>query len=62
MRVLHAARKNLCLRAGERLSASETGARVWDVLQNCVMPVAFLLLATCSLVGDSYNPFIYFQF
>ena len=54
--------KNLCLRAGERLSASETGAKVWDVLQNCVMPVAFLLLATCSLVGDSYNPFIYFQF
>ncbi len=54
--------KNLCLRAGERLSASETGAKVWDMLQNCVMPVAFLLLATCSLVGDSYNPFIYFQF
>ena len=25
-------------------------------------PVILLLLATCGLVGDSYNPFIYFQF
>ena len=54
--------KNLCARLGERISENETGEKVWDVLQNCVMPVIFLLLATCSLVGDSYNPFIYFQF
>ena len=25
-------------------------------------PVILLLLSTAGLVGDSYNPFIYFQF
>ena len=27
-----------------------------------LVPVVLLLLATANLVGDSYNPFIYFQF
>jgi len=27
-----------------------------------IMPIALLLLATMTLVGDSYNPFLYFQF
>lgn len=54
--------KELCLRLGERVSAVQSGKRFWDVLQNCVMPVVLLLLSTCALVGDSYNPFIYFQF
>ena len=27
-----------------------------------VFPIILLLLSTASLVGDSYNPFIYFQF
>ena len=31
---------------------------VWQI----VMPVILLLLATMTLVGDSYNPFLYFQF
>ena len=31
---------------------------VWDVLH----PVALLVLAAMALVGDSYNPFLYFQF
>lgn len=30
----------------------------WEVLH----PVALLLLSAMALVGDSYNPFLYFQF
>ncbi|MBR5126184.1 MAG: MBOAT family protein [Oscillospiraceae bacterium] len=35
---------------------------VWNVVVYSVIPVIFLLLSTACLVGDSYNPFIYFQF
>ena len=28
----------------------------------CIIPLVLLLASTASLVGDSYNPFIYFQF
>ncbi len=38
---------------------------VWYVAYNFVatlLPIAFLILATLALVGDSYNPFLYFQF
>ncbi len=34
----------------------------WDILFYSVLPVILLLLSTACLVGDSYNPFIYFQF
>lgn len=36
--------------------------RMWNVVLYCVIPVLLLLLSTASLVGDSYNPFIYFRF
>ena len=36
--------------------------KVWNVVFYCVLPVVLLLLSTACLVGDSYNPFIYFQF
>ncbi len=36
--------------------------RAWNVVFYSVLPVVLLLLATANLVGDSYNPFIYFQF
>lgn len=36
--------------------------KVWNILFYSVLPVILLLLATANLVGDSYNPFIYFQF
>ena len=39
-----------------------TLAKVWDVVYYSLIPVALLLLSTACLVGDSYNPFIYFQF
>ena len=35
---------------------------VWEIVQNSVVPVVLLLASTCALVGDSYNPFIYFRF
>ena len=38
------------------------GGGVWDALRYGVIPVILLLLSTAALVGDSYNPFIYFQF
>ena len=34
----------------------------WDGFRKSLLPVLFLLLATCALVGESYNPFLYFQF
>ena len=37
-------------------------AGAWEIWHSCAVPVVLLLLATCSLVGDSYNPFIYFRF
>ena len=45
---------------GEKLSAR--GGRGWDIVRYGVIPAALLLLSTAALVGDSYNPFIYFQF
>ena len=45
---------------GGKLSAR--GGGVWDALRYAVIPVLLLLLSTAALVGDSYNPFIYFQF
>ena len=36
--------------------------RLWYVLLYSVLPVLLLLLSTAALVGDSYNPFLYFQF
>ena len=35
---------------------------LWQVVFYSIIPVVLLLLSTASLVGDSYNPFIYFQF
>ncbi len=36
--------------------------KVWSVAFYSILPVLLLLLSTACLVGDSYNPFIYFQF
>ena len=36
--------------------------KVWNVVFYSVIPVVLLLACTACLVGDSYNPFIYFQF
>ena len=45
-------------------SVSKTNpyAAVFNVTRKIIVPVALLILSTMSLVGDSYNPFLYFQF
>ena len=35
---------------------------IWDGCRRTLIPVLLLLLSTCALVGESYNPFLYFQF
>ena len=44
------------------LEASAGLKTAWEILFYSVIPVVLLLLSTACLVGDSYNPFIYFQF
>lgn len=51
---------------GRRMSADAAKSRSLSIAYNslvcCVIPVALLILSTSLLVGDSYNPFIYFNF
>ena len=54
--------KRLCSWIGSFAHRHGGLGKVWDVLYYSILPVILLLLATASLVGDSYNPFIYFQF
>ena len=35
---------------------------LWNILFYSIIPVILLMMSTASLFGDSYNPFIYFQF
>ncbi len=54
--------KNLRIWA-ENFVSGRPGLRgVWNVVFYSILPVILLLLSTACLVGDSYNPFIYFQF
>ena len=47
----------------EALSEKSAAFRkVWNIVFYALLPVALLLLSTAALVGDSYNPFLYFQF
>lgn len=46
---------------GEHLSSRLLTARTYNFVQIFVPPV-LLLLSTAALVGNSYNPFLYFQF
>ena len=41
--------------------ASKVAVVVYDVV-TAVIPVGLVFLALLCLVGDSYNPFLYFQF
>ena len=54
--------KLLCEALEKKAYGSVKWAEVWNVLYYSVLPVILLLLSTAALVGDSYNPFIYFQF
>ena len=50
----------LAKRVGAWLDGHGGGA--WRTVKYAAIPVVLLLLSTAALVGDSYNPFIYFQF
>jgi hypothetical protein len=43
----------------ERLSRN--AVTVWD-LAAAILPVGLVLLSLLCLVGDSYNPFLYYRF
>lgn len=45
----------------ERAQSSKGTMRVYQAL-GVIMPIALMLLSTAALVGDSYNPFLYFRF
>ena len=45
-----------------RVQGNALASRAWDILFYSLLPVVLLLLSTACLVGDSYNPFLYFQF
>lgn len=53
--------KTLSVKLSEGAGRSPAVGIVYTVVQ-VVCPVLLLLLATAMLVGDSYNPFLYFQF
>lgn len=42
----------------DRLAENE----IWSGCRKVLLPIVLLLLSTCALVGESYNPFLYFQF
>ena len=46
----------------ETITAGKAIGKVWHIVFYSLIPAALLLLSTACLVGDSYNPFIYFQF
>ena len=47
---------------GSLISGSRFGKRVRDFVSYALVPISLLLVSTMGLVGNSYNPFIYFQF
>lgn len=51
-----------CLGGRMREEASGRLRQSWDLVFYSLIPVILLLLSTACLVGDSYNPFLYFQF
>lgn len=46
----------------ERLNGIIGSHRIWNGILYELIPAVLLLLSTACLVGDSYNPFLYFQF
>lgn len=52
----------LKLRLEGAFGENTAAAKIRDVVLYSLIPVVLLLLSTANLVGDSYNPFLYFQF
>ena len=45
-----------------RRARHDADTALFNVVRKIAVPVLLLILSTFSLVGDSYNPFLYFQF
>ena len=54
--------KHLKVQLEKLVSCQRSLETVWNVVVYSVIPVVLLLLSTACLVGNSYNPFIYFRF
>lgn len=54
--------KNLYQAISIHVQGNAVLSKFWDIIRTCVIPVGLMLASTCALVGNSYNPFIYFQF
>jgi alginate O-acetyltransferase complex protein AlgI len=51
-----------CTPLARRISDALAVNPLWRGCRSALIPVILLLLSTCALVGESYNPFLYFQF
>ena len=51
-----------CTPLPKRISDALAGNGIWEGCRRSLVPILLLLLSTCALVGESYNPFLYFQF
>ena len=46
---------------GSKAPAARLAVSVYDIV-TAVIPIGLLLLSVLALVGNSYNPFLYFRF
>jgi alginate O-acetyltransferase complex protein AlgI len=53
--------RNLYRRLSDSIDHMPLFQRSWTVLQS-LYPVLLLVLSTAALVGDQYNPFLYYRF
>ncbi len=53
--------RNLYRRADRAIASMPILQKAWTVLQSAG-PILLLLLSTAALVGDQYNPFLYYRF
>lgn len=53
--------RNLYRKIDQAVDGMPILQKPWTVLQ-CTVPVLLLLLSTAALVGDQYNPFLYYRF
>ena len=51
-----------CTPLPKMISNYLAGNAIWSGCRKTLVPIVLLLLSTCALVGESYNPFLYFQF
>jgi hypothetical protein len=45
----------------ELCEKNQTTKKLWTAI-GVAMPAILVILSACALAGDSYNPFMYFQF